>query len=399
MRWLYADPGNPEEAARVREKIAAIDGWWQSFQKKQTSIEGLFKRKSSWNLPKFMEETLQAIDPRLMWEFGAAVRQPGHRLVITSESQRWLRPMVRTILERAPKIAGWEFYPYRLAETPEMVIETVKGRVGVNVTGALIDASVAPGRKIDLRFAFPDQPELEEETAMQAAFVATETLMGEQVLDNWIGTIGLIDGESPPGARSLPLARAQATVAAVIRGLLDQLPATKTADISVQEGWATVKLQPPEEADDFPARSDLMIAVTHDVELFQAMHSGQPFASGCHSKLGEHFCYLKLDAADAGEDGIVEFRGRFEDALNPALLEAKVGCCMGGGSGLRYSYIDLALTDIKRATPIIRQTLAEQQAPPRSWLLFHDDDMAAEWIGIYGQTPPPPQDNEPAGEA
>src|SRR5262245_38612685 len=220
MRWLYADPNNPEEAASVREKIAAIDHWWQAFQKKQSSIEGLFKRKSSFNLPKFMEDSLQAIDPRLMWEFGAAVRQPGHRLVITPESQRWLRPMVRTILERAPKLAGWEFYPYRLAEPPEMVIETVKARVGQDISGAVIDASVAPGRKIDLRFAFPNQPELEEETALQAAFVATETLMGEQVLDNWIGQIGVLEGESLAVARPLPLARAQATVAALIRGLL-----------------------------------------------------------------------------------------------------------------------------------------------------------------------------------
>src|SRR5437762_2202789 len=176
MRWLFADPGNEAEAAHVRSIVTAIDHWWKAFQAKQSSIEGLFKRKSDWNLPKFMEDTLQAIDPRLMWEFGAAVRAPGHRLVITPESQRWLRPMVRTILERAPKIAGWEFYPYRLAETVEQTIQTVKGRVGVDVTGALIDATVAPGRKVDLQFAFPRKKKLDHETALQAAFVTTETL-------------------------------------------------------------------------------------------------------------------------------------------------------------------------------------------------------------------------------
>jgi hypothetical protein len=70
-----------------------------------------------------MVDTLQAIHPSLMWEYGSAMRQPGHRLVITPESRRFLRPMVRTILERAPKIAGWEFYPYRLAETAELTPE------------------------------------------------------------------------------------------------------------------------------------------------------------------------------------------------------------------------------------------------------------------------------------
>ena len=43
------------------------------------------------------------------------------------------------------------------------------------------------------------------------------------------------------------------------------------------------------------------------------------------------------------------------------------------------------------SAPIIRKTLSHEQAPLRSWLLFHDDDYAAEWIGIYGQTPEPPQ--------
>ena len=88
---------------------------------------------------------------------------------------------------------------------------------------------------------------------------------------------------------------------------------------------------------------------------------------------------------------IVAFRSKFEDALNPALVEANAGGCIGGGSGLRYAYIDMAITDIKRATPIIRKVLAEHQAPTRSWILFNDDDLAAEWIGIYSKTPPPPE--------
>ena len=75
------------------------------------------------------------------------------------------------------------------------------------------------------------------------------------------------------------------------------------------------------------------------------------------------FCYLKLDASDLPSSEIVEFRSKFEDALNPALLDANAGGCIGGGSGLRYAYIDLALTDIKRAAPIIRKVLAEHQAP------------------------------------
>jgi hypothetical protein len=192
--------------------------------------------------------------------------------------------------------------------------------------------------------------------------------------------------------RPLPLPRAQATVAALIHGALDQLPEKRMQDVSVGDDWATIKFDPPEAADDYAGRSDLLVASACNVELFEAMHSGSLFTSACHSKMGELFCYLKLDAGDVPKERLVAFRSELEDVLNPALIEANGGCCIGGGSGLRYAYIDLALTDLAKSIPIVRQTLAQHRAPLRSWLLFYDDDMAGEWVGAYAQTPPPPQE-------
>src|SRR5689334_10037199 len=112
MRWLFPDLNDSEEAAQVRQTMQAIEHWWQVFAAKAGDFDKLLRRSA--DLTQFMEETLQAIHPSLMWEFGPAVRTKGHRLVITPETERWLRPLVRTILHRAPKIEGWEFYPYRL---------------------------------------------------------------------------------------------------------------------------------------------------------------------------------------------------------------------------------------------------------------------------------------------
>src|SRR6187200_2521240 len=127
MRWLFADPNNPDEAEYVKRTVAAIDNWWAQFQAKREKIENAFKPRSRYDLPKLMEQTLQAIHPGLMWEYGVGVKNPsGRRLVITPESQRYLRPMVRTILERAPQLPEWEFYGYRLAETPTEAISMIK---------------------------------------------------------------------------------------------------------------------------------------------------------------------------------------------------------------------------------------------------------------------------------
>ena len=388
MRWIFADPANQAEMAYRNRKFGAIDAWWREFQRRATDLDALFHRKSEWDLPQWMHDHLGAVDPGLMWEYGAAVRQPGHRLVITPEQRKWLRPVVRSLLERAPKVSGWEFYPHRLPEDVPMAIQMVEARVGINITGALVSASVAPGRKIDVLFSFPNQPGLDEQTANSAAFVATETLMGEHVLDTWIGGIGLADGHAT-GQRPLPMERAQATVGALVRSIQEQLPAAKMHDISVGDHWSNVELS-PEEADDYPSRQDLIIASTPSIELFRAAHGGMIFTSSCHSRFGELFCYLKIDGIDVPRQKFVDFRANFEDALNPVLLQAGVGCCIGGGSGIRYSYIDLALSDVNRAVPIIRQVLAGRRAPLRSWLLFFDDELSREWVGIYATTPEPP---------
>jgi hypothetical protein len=391
MRWIFADPANQAEMAYRNRTFGAIDAWWRAFQRKTTDLDALFRRKSEWDLPQWMHDHLGAVDPGLMWEYGAAVREEGHRLVITPEQRKWLRPVVRSLLERAPKIAGWEFYPHRLPEDVPMAIQMVEARVGVNITGALVSASVAPGRKVDVEFSFPQQPGLDEQTANSAAFVATETLMGEFVLDTWIGGISVADGQS--GQRPLPMERAQATVGALVRSIQEQLPAAKMHDISIGDDWMNVELS-PEEADDYPGRQDLIVASTQSIDLFRAAHSGTIFTSSCHSRFGELFCYLKLDGIDVPRDRFVEFRSHIEDALNPALIQSKVGCGIGGGSGIRYSYIDLALTDVNQAVPIIRQVLAAQRAPLRSWLLFFDDDLSREWVGVYATTPEPPMVEE-----
>ena len=74
-----------------------------------------------------MRKHLQAINEHLMWEFGPAVQGKGHRLVVTPESRRYLRPLVRQVLERTPKLGGWDFYLYRLPEDFGQTHLTVKG--------------------------------------------------------------------------------------------------------------------------------------------------------------------------------------------------------------------------------------------------------------------------------
>ena len=86
-------------------------------------------------------------------------------------------------------------------------------------------------------------------------------------------------------------------------------------------------------------------------------------------------------------------RGDLEEALDAALIPNKLGCHVGGATGLRYTYVELALVDVRRSIEAIRKVL-HGRVSQRSWLLFHDADLCGEWVGIYPDSPPPPMRDE-----
>jgi hypothetical protein len=254
-----------------------------------------------------------------------------------------------------------------------------------------IEARIGRHQKIDVLYAFPNETWSEDE-ARNVAFVLTETLLGEETLNGWIGTIDAIDPREL-GHRWLPLERAGDTVSAVAQSMLEQLPAEPLFRISkAQAKWLSYKLQPEHGAGDYPQRSDLIIGTSCSERLIESFVSSRLFDSRCHSRCGEYFAYLKIDAAEVPSEHRVEFRASLEDPLDAALMQAGLGGVIGGGSGIRYSYVDLSLVQVMQAVPLIRQILAQHRAPVRTWLLFFDSQFEKEWLGVYPQTPPPPEE-------
>jgi hypothetical protein len=145
----------------------------------------------------------------------------------------------------------------------------------------------------------------------------------------------------------------------------------------------------PDEADDYPGRSDLLVAVTRVPELFEVVCSDEPFRSEDFALCGEIFCYLKTDGSDVA-DTVFENRDAIERAMEQALSATQSGWLLGGANGLRYSYVDFAVTDFEAAVAALRQTLREGKISRRSWILYLDTRLEDQWEGIWDDTPPPP---------
>src|SRR5687767_2574515 len=155
MRWLFCDPENPRECARRQQVLRRVDDWWREFSAEQETIRDSFgQRSSSFRLPEWMQEHLQAIDERLCWEFGPALEPDRHSLVRTPHSEPWLGPLVRTILGRAPQVPRREFLSFRVAAEAELARAPVEGRFCLDISRGLVGARIGECRKIDLCFHF-----------------------------------------------------------------------------------------------------------------------------------------------------------------------------------------------------------------------------------------------------
>jgi hypothetical protein len=86
MRWTYPAPDDAREAAARVKTERAMDAFFTALAEKSKDLDALFSGKKRWDLPAFMAKHLGAVDKKLMWEFGAALRGDGHRLAITAEA-------------------------------------------------------------------------------------------------------------------------------------------------------------------------------------------------------------------------------------------------------------------------------------------------------------------------
>jgi hypothetical protein len=387
LRWKFFTPGErPEEDARRATVSAQIDAWWEAFAAKIEDLDRMFNGHGEWDLVGWMAQTLQRIDARLMWEFGPG-SSGGHRLVITPEAEHHLRPLVEEILARAPTLPGWSFFAHRRADSVEQMTSAIRNQTGAEPAFTGVGLTAGECNRIDLSFQFqPSFLESQRDLARTHAFLAAESLLGEDLSTDWVGVLDAVAEVAqplPPGA----LRRAFIMLGAEQRS---RIPAQPFLDRLESLAWTEIDLNPKKQ-EDYLHRYDLGAAVTCAPDLWRNAHSSQLFWSGRFSRSAETFCYLKIDRGGPLRRSAVGKRIKLEDALNQALRPGRLGCVIGGGSGRRYNYIDLALIDVLAAADAMRGVLqCGGLKTRRAWLLFFDDALGSEWIGMWPDSPPPP---------
>ncbi len=175
----------------------------------------------------------------------------------------------------------------------------------------------------------------------------------------------------------------------LIAQIRDELPADDHQRWTENAKWSLLKLEPAP-AEDYPEQFDLIVATTSNLPFWRATHSAALFYDERFSRTGESFAYIKLHGSQGLDTELFADKAEIEDAVDAVLKPSGLGCQIGGGTGLRYSYIDLALTRLDDAIRAVCGRLRASNVPRRSWIQFYNADLKNEWVGVYADSPAPP---------
>ena len=290
------------------------------------------------------------------------------------------------------RVHGASFAP---ALSSEVAVARVTAQSGVDFSRARARCGFARGHLLDVVVYLPaGRGDLREQ---EAAEELVQLLVGDELSERWIGRVSVT-----PAARgglltvlntrseergALPLAELHPSACAAVEGLQRGLAQQAAATSKNCDDWVLFELE-PEPAVDYAAQDDLVLASTRLPELKKSFLRGDPFFSGRFTPAGDLFAYLKYESRERIGEARLRERGILEKALTRALHEGD-GSVFGVGVGLRYSYIDLAISNAACVETKILPALRSLEISERSWLLFHDTPLVADWIGVYAGTPAP----------
>ncbi|MBL8918589.1 MAG: hypothetical protein JNJ54_06980 [Myxococcaceae bacterium] len=370
LRWRFPDPAEAEARAEVDRHI---DAFWMAVEAwGATSVLP----------PPSVADALRVVSDGL--EVVASHGRSGQRLIVSAGDRRALEPLVDQVVSRAPPLPRLVVSRGRGPEPIDAAVQALRH----DVAGWSVEVQPVKHGLLALTWHGTDG-----ERAHDVAAQLSEVLLGERELADWVHSVEL----APPSlrARVLGLVRTKGVPAAGLRAQVAQLKSQRLAtcadrpllvrSANPDPNWTLMRLDPGQDRAGCH-QPDLERASCADVELFEASRCGAPFSSARFSRFGETFAYVQTEGF--GDEG-VQTTLALEQAIDAALKGDGLGRAIGTGTGTRCSYVDLVLADVPRALERLTPALRSARLPTRAWVRFFDDALAAEWAGVWPETPAP----------
>lgn len=400
MRIRFAPPARDRDVAGRDALQARIHAFWSSAGGELSA----FARRGGVPgelaaLERSLSAQLAQVSPGLGIEVDV-IAERTVRVVLSALEGGAPEPLVAELIRRAPASDKFVAVRHRPPMALDLALADVRARGGVDLAGARVRAGFSRGHLLEIVVYSHAVSSAADEAALDAANMLVPRLVGEQVFDEWVGSIDVaplgrggalrVLHESTPGPdAALPLAELKRSVDAAIRGVDLELPEQPYHAFCERAEWTLLELT-PKPAEDYAAQDDLALLATMLPEAMKSFLQGAPFSSRRFSKCGEHFAYVKMDVSGRSVEERHELRLELEDRLNALLVPGRAGCVVGAGLGVKYLYFELALQRLEDGVRLTRDKLAKLGVGPRAWIQFCDSALRHEWVGIPDDAVAPP---------
>ncbi|GAB5388600.1 MAG: hypothetical protein Alpg2KO_15680 [Alphaproteobacteria bacterium] len=364
------------------QQIKRIKRFWQKLDWARKDMERAINGSTAFDMGKWMQVHLRSVDPRLDWTAERGY-QGGYRMSLGCGPHQHLRPILRAMIDTAPSLPSWSFTtwrePYELGDG----LGRVRSLTGFDPSRVTVRVERGRHHRFNLTYFIPDPASRPAAQWKLILHLLTETLLGEDMVEIWIGEIG--HAEIHHGRyRSIRLDQfidEMERQAAMLARTLPDEPPHRLAD---KLPWQEYKLDPRGNASSFPEKTDMTWCRTVVPDLLESWLAGDRVYSERFTAFDESYVYLKCRFDSPAQ------QSGFRDRLNMRLARDRLGGMVGEGKGLAYGYLDYALSDVSAAVPVIREVAARMGLAKRSWLLFYDADLRAEWVPLHPDAPRPP---------
>jgi hypothetical protein len=385
-RWYTVDSSAKAEYRQKERTLARIDEFWAEFKKVEPKLRCLNfdknKKGIDFQSDWISKQTIK-VHPDLMWELGPGHGKGTYKLDFSVVGHDDLTYIAKTMVQRAPKVPRWSFSAYKrpVPFNDVNMMYKMRGHIG-NAPEFHADFSLGKDNLIDVTVTTPAATGDAKKNAA-IILLLSDVILGEENSDIWLGQfIAKKTKPLPKFDYETASKRFANDFYAKQKELLASLPSVPYYKL---EKFGTFGL--------FTLPLDLgftrqTISTSAD-KLCHALVYSRRFHSKRFSKFDEKFVYLQIP--EAGENStFVERRGKLEDALNAELKKAQLGCVFAGGWGPPDTgYIDLCVTNVDRAIPLIRTVCRKFNLSHKTNLRFYDCDWLYEWVGMYDDTPVP----------
>lgn len=182
----------------------AIAAFWREWPPLRDSLEQELAQGEYGDGTEQLTDLTEAIDPGLEWDLLPGI-EARYALCLSAASDPALRPLTEQWVRAAPEPdGGWEYHPARIPVTP-VALEV--GSFRIHPRDVLVVIEPDQSREdLNLTVGHPDFAGLDEVLQLQVVFRLLDDLLGEDLMESWVGSVDVVPHPLSWGVPLLDLA-------------------------------------------------------------------------------------------------------------------------------------------------------------------------------------------------